>query len=332
MMRIVQILASLRLTLASMILLAVLALVGSRSSALDVGVTALPIALLALNLLAAIASNRAFRTQTGLLVFHVGLLIVFVLIGASVLIRFDGHFEIVEGGDFDADSVEISAAGWLHPNRLDQIRLQQSRIEVDYGPGLTRGQTRSTLLGDGRTPMTIGDRRGALVHGYRLLTTFNKGFAVVLSWQPAEAEPVYGAVHFPSFPGQDWKQLAEWMTPDGRRLELELVLAESPVSADQPWTLRSNGLDYSLLVRGDVPAPATLQAGDAIAVGGGVLGVADLRVWMAYRIDYNPLLPWIFAAALLSIAGLAMHVWRQFFAIPAERRTGARDDALVAVS
>ena len=89
-MHIVKKLASLRLTLAGMILLIVLALIGSRSPAVDVGVTTLPIAVLVLNLLAAIATNRSFRTQTGLLVFHIGLLLVFVLAGLSVLTRFDG--------------------------------------------------------------------------------------------------------------------------------------------------------------------------------------------------------------------------------------------------
>ena len=80
-------LASLRLTLLGMIMLAVLAVIGTRNAAIGVGVTVIPLVILVVNLLAALLTNRSFRTQSGLLVFHIGLLLVFACIGLTVLDR-----------------------------------------------------------------------------------------------------------------------------------------------------------------------------------------------------------------------------------------------------
>jgi hypothetical protein len=38
----------------------------------------------------------------------------------------------------------------------------------------------------------------------------------------------------------------------------------------------------------------------------------DLRLWMGYRIDFNPLLPWLLTAAFVALGALAVHVARKF--------------------
>jgi len=310
-MRAIKKLASLRLTLAGMFILIVLALVGSRSSAVDVGVTALPIAVLVLNLLAAIATNRSFRTQTGLLVFHIGLLMVFVLAGLSVLTRFDGHVEVVQGGSFDARDVEVTEQGWLYDGDLADVQFVQGDIQVDYLPGLIRQTTRSTIefVSANGVPqrMTIGDSRGAEFSGYRLLATFNKGLALILRWEGDDGDIQYGAVHFPSYPQYDWKQVAEWLTPAGQQVEMEIEFAEPVVQPNEQWVLQRPQVPFAVRTRGTDMPEVVARPGENISVIGGSIRVDDLRLWMAYRVDYFPYLPWMFAAAMLAIGGLAAH-------------------------
>jgi cytochrome c biogenesis protein len=310
MMAMLRKLASLRLTLAAMAVLLILALVGSRSTAIGVGATAIPLWVLSINLLAAILTNRSFRAQTGLLVFHIGLLLLVAIIGLSVLTRFDGHVEVLQGSSFDARDVAITGIGWLHPGNLDEVRFQQGEIRVEYLDGLTRQSTRSTIQfgvkGALRT-LTIGDRLSAEINGYRFVTTPNKGFALLLRWEPAGAEPVYGAIHFPSYPQYDWKQLTDWTAPSGQQLQMELRLAEPVSRPDRAWVLERPHSDYRVNVRMSDGTTQVIGEGGVLVLEGGMLRVVAVQMWIAYRIDYYPLLPWAFVAALLAIAGLALH-------------------------
>lgn len=309
MMQLLKKLASLRLSLAGMAALAVVAIAAAGRDGIDTGYAAIPIGLLVVNLLAALATNRSFRTQTGLLVFHVGLLLVFLLAGLTVLSRFDGHVEVVQGGEFAAETVEIEEQGWLHAGRLDRVRFVQGPIRVDYLPGLRRQATRSAIEvadGDGGVvPLTIGDRDTATLGGYRFAATFNKGFAVVVGWHGHDGRIRYGSIHFPSYPENDWNQRIDWATPAGETLALELQLGEPPIRLDESWTLGDTDLPFTLRVTGG--SDAVLAAGESLAVAGGRVSVEDLRLWMGYRVDYLPLLPWMLAAAFLAIGGLALH-------------------------
>ena len=318
-------LASLRLTLVGMAVLGVLAFAGSRSPSIDIGLTAIPLSLLTCNLLAAILTNRSFRTQGGLLIFHVGLLFVFVLIGISVLTRFDGHVEVVQGVAFDADTVEVARRGWLHRGDLQQIQFTQGDIQVDYLPGLVRQATRSTITYpvDAQTAgtVTIGDKRGVEFDGYRFLATFNKGFALVLRWQDKDGNTEFGSIHFPSFPLNDWQQVTEWRTPNGQSIEFKLEFSEPIVRSDSRWVLQQTDVPYVVHANGEDLAPITVRNGDRIEVSGGSVRIEDLRLWMAYRVDYYPYLPWVFVAAMLAIGGLAMHFGSRY--LPARKSAPA---------
>ena len=83
MKHVLRVIASLRLTLVGIVMLAVLAVLGVRSDFVSIDVTVIPVALLSANLIAALATNRTLRTQSGLLVFHVRLLLVFSIIGRN---------------------------------------------------------------------------------------------------------------------------------------------------------------------------------------------------------------------------------------------------------
>lgn len=307
--------ASLRLTLAGMLVLLVAALVAYRHPAVALSWLSLPLGLLGLNLLAAVLTNRAFRLQSALLLFHVGLLGVLVLAGLGVLTRLDARIEVVEGERFDPQRVEVISRGWLYPGGLDAIDFVQGAIAVDYRAGLERAGTASEVLrrgpGGAGLPEVIGDRTGLVAGDHRLLATFNKGWALVLAWEGSDGSRHVGAVNLPSYPEFEWKQHNDWTTPAGETLGFELRLAER-VPGDRPWQLTSAGVRYAVEVRRPDGSVAVLRQGDAMTVRGGRLAVADLRLWMGYRIDFNPFLPWILAAALLTLAALGWHFQRKF--------------------
>jgi hypothetical protein len=317
-----------------MALLAVLAVVASRSADVDAGITVVPLALIVINLLAALVTNRSFRAQTGLLVFHVGLLLVFACIGLTVLLRFDGHVEVLQGAAFDPAQVETVEQGRWHDNRLGHLEFYQGEVRINYLPGLNRQDTHSTIeyrasSGELRR-MTIGDARTATIDGYRVAATFNKGFAILLQWAGEDGDEILGAVHMPSFPEFDWKQVTTWTTPAGQELELELDF-NVPVSSDtEAWTFGATSMPYTLRVAGAGEPPRVLREGDWARLEGGAVLVVDLRTWMAYQIEYLPFLPWMFVAAMLAIIGLAMHFARRY--VPAPANADTKEDALAHVA
>ena len=329
-------LASLRLTLVAMILLAVLAVVASRSADIGAGITVVPLVILVVNLFAALLTNRSFRAQTGLLVFHIGLLLVFACIGLTVLLRYDGHVEVLQGTAFDASQVTTVEQGWWHDSRLEDMELYQGDISISYLPGLNRQETHSTIeyraaSGEMRR-ITIGDTRTARVDGYRVAATFNKGFALLLQWTGDDGAEILGAVHMPSFPEFDWKQVTTWTTPAGQDVSVELDF-DAPVSSDtQAWTFGSTEMPYTVRLFVDGERSGALRQGEATRVEGGVVRAVDLRTWMAYRIEYLPFLPWMFAAAMLAILGLTGHFATRVLPATANVKPGNKEDVLAHVA
>jgi cytochrome c biogenesis protein len=275
----------------------------------------LPLSLLAVNLFAALLVRAAFRQQAALLLFHVGLLVVLVLVAAGVLMRFDGSVEVVEGSAFDATGVTPRGKGWLHPNGLERVHFTQGPLEVNYLSGLQRDTTRSRVVLERRdgteTERIVGDRQGFTSNGYRFTTTFNKGYSVVVLWRGSDGREGLGTVNFPSYPKFDWKQTNDWTTPSGETLTFELRLAER-VPEDGPWILSSRDVVYEVGISSATQSERTIAPGQPIAVKGGEITPVDLRLWMGYRIDYNPLLPWLLTAAFLSLGALAVHMAQKF--------------------
>ena len=326
MMSLLRKLASLRLTLLGMILLAVLAVVGSRNADIGAEITVIPLVVLVVNLLAALLTNRSFRTQTGLLVFHIGLLLVFACIGLTLLLRYDGHVEVVQGGSFDAAQVETVERGWWHDDRLGEIELYQGEVRINYLPGLNRQDTHSTVeyraaSGELRR-ITVGDTRTANIDGYRFAATFNKGYALLLHWTGADGREALGAVHMPSFPSFDWKQVTTWTTPAGQEIELELDFDQRVSDDRADWTFGRTDMPYSVSVRVAGEPQRSIRSGESLELAGGLVQVADLRVWMAYQIEYLPFLPWMFVAAMLAIVGLTLHFASRV--LPASASAGSR--------
>ena len=315
-----QRMASLKLTLIGIVGVIAMAFIPNRISGFDTAWVALPLAVLSANLLAAILVNRSFRRQAPLLVFHICLLAVVLLLGAGVLMHMDGRIEIVEGEYFDPAGVVLTDVGRWHPDRLSDLAFAQGTIEVDYQQGLVRQRTRSEILKrdpDGRERrFAAGDSVSATFGDYRFVTTMNKGFTLIVSWSDNAGGIQFGSINFPSYPEFEWKQVQEWTTPDGTPLVLELDFVEQ-APRDSAWTLSSRLAPTRVSVREAATGTRSVQPGARIVVGTGTLGIEDVRMWMGYRIDYNPLLPWTFAAAMLALIALAIHFQGAFW--PARR-------------
>lgn len=266
---------------------------------------ALPLGLLCLNLAAALVVTPALRRQPGLLVFHLGLALLALLLGAGRLMSAAGNVEVTEGLALDPALVTV-APGPLHRFRLPAAAFVQGPFSIDYAPGLTRGATTSrVVLADGREAV-VGDDVALVINGYRLYTTHNKGFAPLLSFRRADGGWMAGSLHLPSYPLFDYNQGTEW-TPPGAAAPLTLWLKlDKPVhDKDARWTFRTP--DDPVLVVDDGTRRHELRPGGELAVAGGRLRFEELRTWMGYSIDYDPSRPWLLAAGGIAVAGLLWH-------------------------
>ncbi len=306
---------SLRSTLALLGLLGLAVFAGQAVEALGAPALTAAMALLSLNLVAALVVHPAFRRQLPLLVAHLALLALVLLAAYGRLASLDGRFELTQGVPFDGTLID-ARAGALHHDGLQSLSFSHQGFEIDYAPGRKRGATRNPVTWrdeDGRErSAVIGDHRPLVMAGYRVYTSPNKGFAPMLTWTPrGGGEPVTGAVHLPAFPAHELRQAIEWSLPDGRRAWVLLQTDELLIDPSRPsrFSLPSR---HTLVLRMD-PLRHELQPGQSVDLDGGTLTYLGLRSWMGYRVTYDPTLPWLLAASLLAAFALAWHYTQRFF-------------------
>ncbi len=281
-------------------------------------VLVVPLALLALNLLAAIISNSRINRRGGLLIFHLALLGIVLLAAVGRLTHMEAHIEMVEGSAFSADELLDVRRGPWHSGRLDKVRFIQGPYTVEYAPGMVRGPTRSqVLVPDGKggwAQRVVGDDKPLLLEGYRFYTTFNKGFAALLTWMPDGGTPVTGTVHMPPYPLFDFRQANRWTPPGGEEIKFWLQL-ETGLTADESWTLDPRKA-RALLVLRSAGQRVELRPGGTTRLAGGRLRYEGLSNWMGYKLFYDPTLQWLFITAVLGVLGLALHFWSKFATHP----------------
>lgn len=311
-------LASLWLTLVCVTTAAGVALTGHFADA-SIGVwIAVPFGMLGLNLLAALAVTPKLRRQGGLLGFHLSLAGLALLAAADQLISLSGHVEITEGAPFDARMVEAEA-GPLHPWRLDRVRFVQAGFQIDYAPRMKRRDTRSTVLlpagGGGWREVVVGDDNPVVVDDYRFYTSFNKGFAPVLTYTDRGGRAHTGSVHLPSYPLNYFKQGNEWALPDGTgSVKLWLHIPEPVYDPESFWQFDKPDDAVLVVIAGE--DRHELRPGDSVAVNAGTLRYEELRGWMGYTIAYNPLTPWMLASVVIAVLCLAWHMATKFMRVP----------------
>ena len=323
-------LSSLKLTLVGMLLLAAGAgLSYGNPASTPVWVLVVPMALLAVNLLAAIISNSRINRRPGLLVFHIGLLGVVVLAAVGRLTHFEAHVELLQGTALSSAEVFDRREGPFHPDGLQDINFVQGAYTVEYFPGIIRGATRSTVIlsGDegGRQTRVIGDDTPLVLDGYRFYTTFNKGFAPVVTWIPDQGEQQTGAVHMPSYPLFDFRQDNTWTPPSGPEIKVWLSL-DTGLDENGYWILDGSQAHSTLVLDvGDVRAE--LSVGESLRVDGGVVRYERLSTWMGYKIFFDPTLHWLFVVSMVGVCGLGAHFWRRFGSQFGENPVGDRQSA-----
>ncbi len=321
MIRLVRTFASLRLVLIGMGLLGAGVLINIKIHQHVYYIVA-PLALLALSLVAALIINHRLRQNTGLWIFHASLFLLVLLIAYGRLTYFKGRVEISQGQTLDSATVTTIARGPWHASPLEHMNFEQGHIEIDYAKGLLRRDTRSTVTvidesGSTRS-VVIGDDQPLKLDNYRLYTTSNKGFAALIEWRGESGERLLGTVNFPSYPALEWKQYTEWLTPAGQSIDLELKLPD--IATQTQWTLANTDIDSSVALSTKNSPATKLYAGNKISVIDGELRLVDVRMWMGYRIFYDPTLPWLFVTAVTGVLGFAWHLRKKIWGVTPSAR------------
>lgn len=312
-------LGSLKLTLVILILLATGILVSYNSEVRTTWALVVPLFLFAVNLFVAIAINPVFRRQTALLVFHVALVAIVLLVAAGRLTYFKAKLELTEGVPFDGQPVEYESGPW-HWGGLDQISFVNEGFGIRYEIGMQRDKTWNRVRWideNGNQQQTIiGDQRPLVVHGYRIYTTPNKGFAPVFAWYPkGPGEPVLGTVHLPSYPVRQYEQAREWTLPGvDKPLWTKLQFDEVLIDPAKPSEFQLPR-DHRLVIRvGD--DRRELKPGERYELKEGTLVYQGLRTWMGYTVFYDWTIPWLLAACVVAVGSLSWHFWNKFAAKP----------------
>lgn len=305
--------ASLRLTLVWLGVAAAIAVTGE-IAVRPIGVwMALPFAALFLNLMAAIATTPKLRRQGGLLGFHLALASLALLAAADRLVSLSGHVEITEGTAFDERLVN-AVAGPLHPWRLDGVRFVQEEFVIDYAPSMKRRETYSAVRipteDGGWRRLVVGDDDPVVVDGYRFYTSFNKGFAPLITYVDGDGRPHSGAVHLPSYPLNYYRQGNDWALPGGAgTVKLWLQIPQPVYDENSAWRFRKP--TDAVLVVIDGEGRHELRPGESLPLRGGALRYDELRSWMGYTISYSPVASWMLAAAVVAVLSLAWHMaWK----------------------
>lgn len=311
-------LASARLTLAIIALLALGVIAYAPAAGRGVWLVATPLALGAINLIAAILTNGVLRRNTALLMFHFALLAIVVLAAAGRLTYLKGQLELAEGETFTGQLTQSESGPW-HRSRLEQAAFRNDSYTIRYAKGVKRADTRNTvhwLDESGQAQQAvIGDHTPLTRQGYKFYTSFNKGFAPVFIWQPHAGVAQRGSINLPAYPIHEYRQALDWTLP-GTHTDVWTQLQFDEVLLDpaRPSQLRVPAQHKLVLRIGE--ARHELTPGMQLALPQGVLTYERLTLWMGYSVFYDWTLPWLAAACFFAVAAMGWHFWRRFAAVP----------------
>lgn len=316
-MRFVLALASLKFTPVGLVLLGIATIAVYKFDHSATPWLALPLFLLALNLIAAVATNGVFRKQMPLLIFHLALIALVLLAAAGRLMYLKGTAELTEGAAFSG--LKSRDSGPLHLDRLDRVHFINDGFDIDYmaGPVLDRIVNRVRWQ-DGRA----GEREGSIelnkpltLFGYRIYPTSNKGFAPLFAWRSNAGEAVLAAVHLPGYPANATNQAQTWR-PIGSADDIWVMLQieDALIPSDRASHFRLP--DRQDIVVRHQQSRWELRPGDRIALPDGELEYRGLRTWMGYRFFYDWTIPWMLAACAIGVGSLSWHFWRKYASTP----------------
>lgn len=277
-----------------------------------------PLALLSVNLVAAIATRPAFRRDAPLLLFHVALLALIALFALGRLTYLDASVALSSGTDFEGELVS-DERGPLHNDRLGELRFANEGFTENYprrGRYVATYNRISWWDEQGASHLAeIGDDHPLLLAGYRIYSTRQRGFSPVFHWHGSDGEEDLGTVQLSDVRGGQYAPANEWIIPNGQQAWAMLQLADEKLPIPEPGAQQANlnaqALAHTLVLRvGD--ARHELQPGDVLELPGGRLSYVRLDSWMSYRIIHDPTRPWLVATVLVAIGCLVLFYLRRF--------------------
>ncbi|MBS1157719.1 MAG: cytochrome c biosis protein ResB [Proteobacteria bacterium] len=309
-------LASLRLTLGVFIFLGLSIMLAYFNEVRTSPWLVLSLSMLAINLLAAIATNQHFRRQLPLMCFHLALLAIVLLIALGRLTYFKGRAEVVDGEEFTGQFVDTEAGPW-HPLGAAEARFTNLGTRIVYAPGPVRLGTENHVAWVDENGVlqraVIGDHNPLIRHHYRFYANWNKGFALMFGWQPKQGAPLLGSVNLPSYPANALQQARQWSLPgNAEPIWAALHFDDQPVpEAGGEFHLPEH---YTVVVRqGSQRWELAGEPGTGdIELPGGRLSYLGLRTWMGYQVAWDRTMPWLLAASLTAVLALAWHFWQKF--------------------
>lgn len=316
-MRLILVLASLRLTLVGIVLLGATSVAVYQMEQSATFWLSAPLLLLTVNLLAAVASNGVFRQQLPLLVFHLALVVLVLLAAVGRLTYLKGTAEVTEGAVFSG--LGKAEKGPLHAGQLDAVSFINDGFEIHYLPGPIRDTTVNRVRWideQGREQAgNIADNSPLSIFGYRFYPTGNKGFAPILRWQPSLGEQVLGAVHLPSYPANATGQARDWQ-PSGSKNPIWVMLDVPGDLIPADKSSRFMLPEEQKLILRYLDSRWELRPGEKVTLPDGVVEYQALRTWMGYTVFYDWTIPWLLSACVAAVLSLAWHFWSKFAARP----------------
>ena len=280
-----------------------------------------PLLLLALNLISALLTNPIFRHQGWLLTFHLGLLLLLLVVAIGQVTKLIGEVEVSEYSTYD-NTIAKWQQGIFHHNRLDQLQFYLADFTINYLPIAGRAERMDTkanltwLDEFGQTQKgVVGDKIPLELHGYQLFTTHNKGFSPTFRWIPNKGQPRVGSVNLPAWPAFKLNQATELFIPGTNyKVWMQLKFTDEILYLDRPSIFKVPD-DPSLVVRSNNKRHE-LVVGQSIQFDTGRLEYLGLKTWMGFRIFYDWTLPWLLGAGLFAVFGLAGHFWKKYAPTP----------------
>ncbi len=282
--------------------------------------------LLTANLAASIATNARFRRDLPLLVFHLALLMLIALFSIGRLTYFEGTTTLTDGTEFDNDLLSEERGAW-HGDGLSTLRFRNEGFTEKFPE---RGNLHATYnrvrwwddAGNSYVA-EIGDDIPLVLDGYRIYTSWRRGFSPLFLWEPDAGEAEYGTVQLQEMAsgGSGFAPASDWQLPGGPTIWVMLDLDNLPApERGRRDALGAESVRHHLIVRLDNERREVLP-GETIEVEGGRLTYAGLRSWMGYRIVYDPTIDWLNATVIVAVGSLLWFYGRLL------RRRAATEDA-----
>lgn len=280
---------------------------------------AVPFALLTINLLAAILTNRRFRADLPLLVFHLALLALVVSLVAARLTYFEGQATVTSSTTFDGQLLG-EESGPLHQRTIDRVRFVNLGFTENFPERGTFHATYNRVrwhTADGKVQTAdIGDDVPLIIDGYRIYTTRHRGFSPLFRWQTPDGRDEFGTVQLRDSNNEAFAGANDWTLPTGQQAWLMVDQDASAPAETTSARIRSNlgarTNKHRIILRiGD--DRHILAPGDQLTLGDGTLTYVRLDSWMGYRIVSDPTKPWLIACVGLAVLSLVWFYARILF-------------------